>query len=341
MNVCCIQATPGMKCFPILKEPLRYLTNPIIPLLSAIKLSQVIRKVKPDVIHITVEPYAMIVPFIGKKNIKRTVLTIHGSYGIRPLLQFRTRCLALQYYKKITLFITVSNYTKDAVSRTLKRKHHSIAQHFSENAHVIHNGIAIPTMPRHSQSNERKEILLVGGIKPRKGVLQAIEACSEFRKLSSSPFHFSIVGTFKEDAYTKQVRNRIYELDLVKNVSVLGAVPESVLKSLYQKTDLYLMPSITTPDTFEGFGLVFLEANAHGIPNIGPETSGAAEAIKEGISGYHVNPDNPKIIAQRMHWILDEGRISREQCRSYAESRSDEKMIQETERVYSLLVHDK
>lgn len=85
---------------------------------------------------------------------------------------------------------------------------------------------------------------------------------------------------------------------------------------------------------FEGFGLVFLEANAHGIPVIGSRDSGCAEAIDEGKSGYVVDAFDQKMIVERMHWVLDEKRIDRAECRRWAEFHSISKQVDQIEMCY-------
>jgi phosphatidylinositol alpha-1,6-mannosyltransferase len=54
----------------------------------------------------------------------------------------------------------------------------------------------------------------------------------------------------------------------------------------------------------EGFGMVFLEANAAGKPVIGGRSGGAAEAIVEGSTGYLVNPDDHEEIAGILQLLL-------------------------------------
>ena len=59
------------------------------------------------------------------------------------------------------------------------------------------------------------------------------------------------------------------------------------------------MLSINDGKAFEGFGLVFLEANAKGMPCIGSINCGAEEAILNGKTGYIVDPYNFKEVAQK------------------------------------------
>ena len=117
----------------------------------------------------------------------------------------------------------------------------------------------------------------------------------------------------------------------------MGPLSDAELAKAYKEADLLLVPSQTTETSFEGFGLVYIEANAYGVPCIGPERSGAAEAIEDGKSGYTVSAHDPALIAKRMHWILNEEKISAASCRAWAEAHSIEKTVNAVEEVYSLL----
>jgi len=342
VDVICALKDGTKDCASILPPPLSILTNPWKNLLAALALRRHFREHSYDVIHFTVEPYAMTVPFLPKSVTEKTVLTIHGSYGIRPLhLAWPRRLIAGSYYRRIARFITVSHYTMGRVAGELGSWYGpAAAAAFSERTHVIENGIEL-TQDTHqtAQPSARRQILLVGGIKPRKGILEALEACAIYRSTpGSSPFTLSIVGEgTKEDSYVQTVRARIREHKLEDCVTLLGSVSEERLAGLYRSADLYLMPALTTVDTFEGFGLVYLEAAAHGIPSIGPNESGAEEAISEGVSGYRIDPHNAAMIAERMRWVLDEHRIDPKACRKWAEQHDARKMTEETEKIYELI----
>jgi len=120
----------------------------------------------------------------------------------------------------------------------------------------------------------------------------------------------------------------------------LGRVNDQTLENLYKQADVFLMPSLTTEDTFEGFGLVYIEANAHGVPVIGPDRSGSTEAIANGKSGYTVDVRDPAAIADALHKILDEHTISPDGCRKWAEQHSAEHMANATYDVYQRVASD-
>jgi phosphatidylinositol alpha-1,6-mannosyltransferase len=80
--------------------------------------------------------------------------------------------------------------------------------------------------------------------------------------------------------------------------------------------------------------LVFLEANARGIPVIGSMDSGCKEAIAEGVSGYAVDAFDPMAIAERLQWILVDKRIAPEECKAWAQRHSIDQQVDSIAQVY-------
>jgi asparagine synthase (glutamine-hydrolysing) len=68
-----------------------------------------------------------------------------------------------------------------------------------------------------------------------------------------------------------------------------GYVPEAEKADHYRAADLYVMPS-----RGEGFGIVYLEALACGLPVIGSKADGSREALRDGLLGTLVDPADPE-----------------------------------------------
>ncbi|MBT3834736.1 glycosyltransferase family 4 protein [Candidatus Peribacteria bacterium] len=317
----------------LLLRPIKYLSNPLNAIISAIKIKNIIKDFNPDIIHITVEPFAMIFAFLNRKILQKTILTIHGTYGIKPIKNWISRPFAKIYYKRIRSFICVSNYTKQKVAEAIKKyAGESLSKRFESNVIVIKNGIKI--RPTYSDAKHDRNILLVGGVKYRKGVIQAIEACYQYKEIYKKPFHLFVVGQINNSKYVADAKIKIIELGLSNEVTLTGKASEKELENYYEKSNLFLMPSLTKDDNFEGFGIVYLEANAYGIPCIGPNNSGAMEAINNNYSGYHTDPHDPKHIAECIHKILDLNTIETINCREWAEKHRIENSIKEIEDLY-------
>ena len=90
----------SIKQYNILKEPLKYLNNPLNIFVVIKKIRKIIKKENPEIIHFLVEPYMLFLPFIYNPRIKY-ILTIHGSYAIIPLKKLFTKFLTKWCYEKI------------------------------------------------------------------------------------------------------------------------------------------------------------------------------------------------------------------------------------------------
>lgn len=304
---------------------LRQLPTPLDVLRFPLRMTglrSALRHFAPDVIHITAEPYALLFTFLPRDILSRSILTIHGSYGVRLLRSPLSRMMMKRVLARLSACITVSEYTKARVGREITQRISArLAERFLKHAHVIYNAIRIPEEKRMHAKNpgEPKQILLIGPVKPRKGVLEAVEACALYRQTHTTPFALRIIGTQNDSAYSRTVEQRIVALHMQNEIRFEGVLPQDKLDAAYRSGDLLLLPARTTETTFEGFGLVYIEAAGYGIPSIGPDDSGAAEAIAEGRSGYRVHSEDAAAIAERMHWILDEHRITPETCRTWAQ----------------------
>jgi len=84
---------------------------------------------------------------------------------------------------------------------------------------------------------------------------------------------------------------RAQALGVADQVVFTGMVREEEKSDLYRLADVYVMPS-----RGEGFGFVFLEAMACGIPVVASKVDGSREAVREGELGLLVDPDNPEEI---------------------------------------------
>lgn len=69
-------------------------------------------------------------------------------------------------------------------------------------------------------------------------------------------------------------------------VRFIGRVPDEELPDLYRLADLFVMPS-----TGEGFGIVFLEAMASGVPALGGDADGSVDPLRDGALGMAASPE--------------------------------------------------
>ena len=70
----------------------------------------------------------------------------------------------------------------------------------------------------------------------------------------------------------------------------LGDIPDDQLSDIYAQADIFAMTSMPHKQSIEGFGLVYLEAGAHGLPIIAHAIGGVPEAVAHGETGLLVAP---------------------------------------------------
>ncbi|MEJ0016023.1 MAG: glycosyltransferase family 4 protein [Acetobacteraceae bacterium] len=120
----------------------------------------------------------------------------------------------------------------------------------------------------------------------KKGIDQALRAFAGL--LPRHPMsRFLVVGT---GPYGDRLRAIAAELGITGAVIFTGEIPENDLVEHYCLGDVFVMPNRELPngDT-EGFGLVFLEANACGLPVIAGRDGGSRDAVRHGENGLVVN----------------------------------------------------
>jgi glycosyltransferase involved in cell wall biosynthesis len=84
-----------------------------------------------------------------------------------------------------------------------------------------------------------------------------------------------------------RLQKKAHDLGVGKRVIFTGLFAEEDKPDLYNLADVYVMPS-----RGEGFGFVFLEALACGVPAIGSKIDGGREALRDGTLGLLVDPSN-------------------------------------------------
>lgn len=301
-------------------------SNPFKIFRSSRKIQGIIDSFKPEVVHFLIEPYVVSLPFLKLDKGTKTFLTVHGTYSFIPV-RFTNEIVKLMVvsplikkaYKRLDGIISVSSYTKQYVLEQYKEFYKVNLE--QEKIIVISNGIDLESFNfnLNKVENSYKSILFVGAIKRRKGLLQSIDSFIEYKKRYDKNFIYHIVGSYDEnDPYVREVKLKIDESGLKDNVVFHGFVDSKKLESLYVNADLFLMLPVQSGLSIEGFGLVYLEANAYGVPAIGSMGSGASDAIIDGKTGYLVDPLDAMQVSERVHSVLVNKSIDSQNCIDWA-----------------------
>lgn len=144
-------------------------------------------------------------------------------------------------------------------------------------------------------------LLTVARLVPRKGHKLVLEALRKLLPVFPN-LSYLIVGTGPEQ---ERLRRMVAEWHISHAVQFAGFVHDRDLAAYYNLADVYVMPNSEDKGDIEGFGMVFLEANACGKPVIGGLSGGAAEAVIDGETGFLVDPHDSEDLARAIRIFLE------------------------------------
>jgi glycosyltransferase involved in cell wall biosynthesis len=146
-------------------------------------------------------------------------------------------------------------------------------------------------------------LLSVASITPRKGHLVLVSALSTLRDLA---WQLRCVGSLTRDpAAAAALRRGIAESGIGERVTLLGECAPAVLAAEYWAADCFVLPSF-----HEGYGMVFAEAMAHGLPIVAARAGAVPGTVPEG-AGLLVPPGDVPALAAALRRIIVDGALRR------------------------------
>ena len=203
---------------------------------------------------------------------------------------------------------------------------------------LLHPGMTMPSLDdaasaaarfrTERQLRDAPLMLYVGRITARKGLLKflrevlprVLQECPGARLLviGDEPHGAVLRADAGEAARCEQV---LLENGLGDAVGFLGEVDDDrLLSSAYFAADVSVFPITVRPHDNEGFGMVAIEAAAHGCPTVAYRVGGVADAVAEGVSGTLVSPGDAVAFAEAVLSFLSSRKreVSTESCREFA-----------------------
>jgi glycosyltransferase involved in cell wall biosynthesis len=140
-------------------------------------------------------------------------------------------------------------------------------------------------------------LLAVGSVVPRKGYDTLVAALARLRDL---PWRLLIVGDRGRSADTaRHIDAEIARLDLADRISFAGVVAPERLATLYNAADLFVLAS-----RFEGYGMAYAEAIAHGVPVVGTDAGAIPDTVPAN-AGVLVPPSDADALATVLRWLIE------------------------------------
>lgn len=206
------------------------------------------------------------------------------------------------YLRAVDGFIFNSQTTKNVVNSLIETRKSSIVAYPPTDR--FGEGLSEREVVERAQNGPLR-ILFLGNLIPRKGLHTLLEALVN---LPPSAFQVDIIGSLTTDpAYARAMQQRTADNGLSSVVTFHGSLDNAALVEKLTNAHVLVVPS-----SYEGFGIVYLEGMAFGLPAIGTTAGAAGEIIREGETGFLVTPDTPQTLAARLeHLATDRALLTR------------------------------
>ena len=216
-----------------------------------------------------------------------------------PLLRRFYREIERIYLNSVDALLYNSATTRSTVDPLLNRPRPAlVAYPAADHLPADEPAVDLHTIAERSRTPGPLRVLFVGNLIPRKGLDQLLDALAQ---LPDSSWQLTVIGSQTVDyGYTKYIHARC-SLLTPGAVQFCGRVSDGELVQQYRAHHLLAVPS------YEGFGIVYLEAMRFGLPVIASTLGAAREIVTEGENGFLAQPHDSRTLSQHL-WALHSNR---------------------------------
>ncbi|MCL6556210.1 MAG: glycosyltransferase family 4 protein [Burkholderiales bacterium] len=154
---------------------------------------------------------------------------------------------------------------------------------------------------------QQRLILSVGRLSRRKGFDMVIRALPELLR-QGLDVRYAVIGIGEDWDYLHALAQ---ECGVAQRVHFLGHVPAEELPRWYNACDVFVMPNREIEGDTEGFGMVFVEAAACGMPAIAGKAGGTGAAVVDGVTGFRVDGSRVEAVAAVLGRVLADDALAR------------------------------
>ena len=184
---------------------------------------------------------------------------------------------------------------------------------------VIHPGVSLPVCSpeigekfrERYQLGQRPVLLSVGRLTPRKGLSEFVRHSMVEIRAKHPEAVLVVIGDEAPDALTgsgqggaASLMKLATELGIGDALIMTGPCDDETLAQAYFAADVHVFPVREVAGDVEGFGMVAIEAAAHGLPTVAFAVGGVPDAVQPGQSGYLVKPGDYQEFTARVCEIL-------------------------------------
>jgi len=227
---------------------------------------------------------------------KKLLITLHGSEIPKFSNNFLERIKFIKILKQADKIHLLSRHNQMALL--------ALCPELEEKIVIQPGAPASDVLPTEKLAKVYKPIanglilLCVGRIHPRKGQLELLQAIEQLPDSIKGKVTCRFAGPPTNQAYFKKVIS-LSEKSGCK-IEFLGELSNTQLRAEYEKADLFALTSIPMAKSVEGFGFVYLEASAHGLPIVANRTGGVEDAVLNRQTGLLADPKNLSEVTEHL-----------------------------------------
>ncbi len=211
-------------------------------------------------------------------------------------LKWIYRQIEKKYIFSVDGFIFNSQATKNAVEAVAGKKLKGVVA-FPSGDRLPHQLGVHQIVQRAHQ--EVFKMIFVGSIIPRKGLHILVTALA---KMNNKSWFLNIVGNMRLDPdYVQEIMRFVERHGLTQHIKFHGKLSDEMLEAMLNESHVLAVPS-----SYEGFGIVYLEAMGFGVVPIGTKAGGAREIIFSGQDGYLISVDQVEDLAEKLDALISD-----------------------------------
>ncbi|CAB1208086.1 glycosyltransferase family 4 protein [Acinetobacter bouvetii] len=192
----------------------------------------------------------------------------------------------------------------------------------SSKLNIIHPGVDYPPKSKKQASiyqiknqyhlYNHKILISVGRLTQRKGMNEFVDLCLPHIVKEAPNTKLVIIGDTPQNSLNKNLQSKELILSTAKKHGIddkiifVGNISnDEVLSCWYYLADIHVFPVKHIPNDPEGFGMVAIEAAAHGTPTVAFATGGVIDAVKNNQSGYLIEAENYSELSTTISKVLN------------------------------------
>lgn len=239
--------------------------------------------------------------FMNKIKGIKYIIRMHGGHHFfakaenRPT-EWKKVWQEKRSFKNADAILAVSEYVAETTKKLIDVKNKKVT--------VIYNPIDTTRFYQSDSSKiEKHTLLFVGTIIEKKGIRQLVQAL-EYLVDYYPDIQLKIAGRNGNIPGTRTPYFPILEKEITEkiktHITFVGSIPNFEIPSLIEKAQICCYPS-----HMEAMPLAWLEVLAMGKVFLGSTTGPGPEAVQDGVTGFLVNPHDPKAIANKIKYIFE------------------------------------